>query len=43
MIVKEWCSFCGVREYALVFDEGDCKDCDTCIKACPINALEKEE
>ena len=40
MIVKEWCSFCGecagvcprnliqVREYALVFNEDDCKDCE---------------
>ena len=55
MIVKDWCSFCGecagvcpinliqVREYSLVFNDGDCKDCDTCIKACPIDALEKEE
>lgn len=55
MIVKDWCSFCGecagvcprnliqVREYSLVFDDDDCKDCDTCIKACPIDALEKEE
>ena len=55
MIVKDWCSFCGecagvcprnliqVREYNLVFNEGDCKDCDTCIKACPIDALEKED
>jgi ferredoxin len=55
MIVKDWCSYCGecagvcprnliqVREYALVFNDEDCKDCDTCIKACPIDALEKEE
>jgi Fe-S-cluster-containing hydrogenase component 2 len=27
----------------LVFNDDDCKDCDTCIKACPIDALEKEE
>ena len=49
MIVKDWCSFCGecagvcprnliqVKEYSLVFDEGDCKDCD------PIDALVKED
>ena len=55
MIVKEWCSFCGesagvcrrnliqVREYALVFHADECRDYDTCVKACPINALEKEE
>ena len=32
-----------VREYALVFDDDECRDCDTCIKACPINALERED
>lgn len=54
MIVKDWCSFCGecagvcprnliqVKEYSLVFDDGECKSCNTCIVACPINALEKE-
>ncbi len=55
MIVRDWCSFCGecagvcprnliqVREYNLVFDESECKDCSTCVDACPIFALEKED
>ena len=55
MIVKDWCSFCGecagvcpknlitVKEYGLVFDDEDCRECNTCVVACPINALEKEE
>ncbi|KZX17086.1 4Fe-4S binding protein [Methanobrevibacter filiformis] len=54
MIVKEWCSYCGecagvcprnlilVRETELEFDTGECKECDFCIKACPVNALEKD-
>ena len=55
MIVKDWCSFCGecagvcprnliiVKEYKLIFIDEDCRDCETCVKACPIDALEKEE
>lgn len=53
MIVKDWCSFCGecagvcprnliiVKEYNLLFSD-NCKECDTCINACPIGALEKD-
>ena len=55
MIVKDWCSFCGecagvcprnliqVKVYSLVFDESECRECSTCVDACPINALEKED
>ena len=55
MIVKDWCSFCGecagvcprnliqVKEYSLVFDESECRESSTCVDACPINALEKED
>ena len=55
MIVKDWCTFCGecagvcprnliiVKEYGLEFNDEDCRECDTCVKACPVNALEKEE
>lgn len=55
MKVEDWCSFCGecagvcprnlieVKEYKLVFNEEDCKDCNTCIVACPIKALKREE
>ncbi|OQD58197.1 ferredoxin [Methanobrevibacter arboriphilus JCM 13429 = DSM 1125] len=54
MIVKDWCMFCGecagvcprnlieVKESTLIFDESECKDCSTCVKVCPITALEKE-
>lgn len=53
MIVKEWCMYCGecagvcprnlieVKESSLVFDDGECKECDTCVIVCPIKALEK--
>jgi len=53
MIVKDWCMYCGecagvcprnlieVKEIALIFDVEDCKECNTCITACPISALEK--
>lgn len=55
MIVKDWCSsvenvqvfvqekFNTVKEYSLVFDESECRECSTCVDACPINALEKED
>ncbi|MBF4467917.1 MAG: 4Fe-4S binding protein [Methanobrevibacter arboriphilus] len=54
MIVKDWCMFCGecagvcprnlieVKESTLIFDENECRDCSTCVKVCPITALEKE-
>jgi ferredoxin len=54
MIVRDWCMYCGecagvcprnlieIKEITLVFDSEDCKTCSTCIKACPISALEKE-
>ncbi|MDL2246528.1 4Fe-4S binding protein [Methanobrevibacter sp. OttesenSCG-928-K11] len=54
MIVKDWCSFCGecagvcprnlieVKEYSLIFSDTDCKECDFCINACPLNALERD-
>lgn len=54
MKVNDWCMYCGecsgvcprnlieVKEYSVNFNEGKCKDCKICIKACPINALEKE-
>ncbi|MDR0911201.1 MAG: 4Fe-4S binding protein [Methanobrevibacter sp.] len=54
MIVKDWCSYCGecagvcprnlilVKEYDLVFDKSKCNRCETCVKACPIKALELE-
>ncbi|MDO5859457.1 ferredoxin [Methanobrevibacter sp.] len=32
-----------VREYSLVFNDDDCKDCDTCINSYPNDALKKEE
>ena len=53
MIVKEWCMYCGecagvcprnlieVREISLNFNEDECKDCRICVKACPVQALEK--
>ncbi|MDR2967543.1 MAG: 4Fe-4S binding protein [Methanobacteriaceae archaeon] len=53
MIVKDWCMYCGecagvcpknlieVKEITLIFDDKDCKECNTCVKACPISALEK--
>lgn len=55
MIIKEWCMYCGecsgvcprglieVREVDIVFDKDQCKDCQICIKACPLKALEKED
>ena len=55
MIVKDWCSFwveCAgvcprnliqVKEYSLEYDESECRECSTCVDACPINALEKED
>ncbi|HOI72390.1 MAG TPA: 4Fe-4S binding protein [Methanobacterium sp.] len=53
MIVKEWCMYCGecagvcprnlieVREISLNFNKEECKDCRICVKACPVQALEK--
>lgn len=53
MIVKDWCSFCGecagvcprnlitVKEYALIFDDSECRECNLCVDACPITALER--
>ncbi|KZX15103.1 ferredoxin-1 [Methanobrevibacter cuticularis] len=53
MIVKEWCMYCGecagvcprnlieVKETVLVFDDEQCKECEICVKCCPIDALEK--
>ena len=32
-----------VKENSLVFDESECRECSTCVDACPINALEKED
>jgi ferredoxin len=55
MIVKEWCMYCGecagvcprnlieVREISLNFNEEECKDCQICLQACPVKALEKRD
>jgi MinD superfamily P-loop ATPase len=53
MIVNDWCMYCGecagvcprnlilVKESSLVYDDSKCKECNICIDACPIHALEK--
>ncbi|HIH64062.1 4Fe-4S binding protein [Methanothermobacter wolfeii] len=53
MKVKEWCMFCGecagvcprnlieVRETSIRFSEDMCKECNICIDACPVRALER--